>query len=509
MSSAPPFLPPAAWVTCPKCAAQVPCYDPAGSRYFGCWQCRTYFRAVPEAGEGHLISGFKKELPPGPSLPLGATGTLGGYQVRLTGYQVRGEKQHRTAEWREYQLRPVPTLAGDDPIDFPLQLAEFQGHWLLIRRATSFPATKGNHWFQGKEWTNPSTGDNFRLWHRYKPIIRDAQGEFDWNILDDEDLKMQEFICPPYLLSSEQAPSNKPIWYLSEYLEPAQVAAAFGLPVSQLPSRHNTGAAEPNPHQPASAWRLFGVAALLLLGLAAWLAITRPGSAITQTFTVPGAPAAPATDLTTPATNPNAAADSIVAAANRAAVALANSPTGDTMGLAAARASAALLTAPATPPAAAPAAAGYNQMLVSNTIELTHPAAVDITFSAPGLTNHWLEVTASLVNEQTGRGYEVTRSLEYYEGVEDGERWSEGDRSADAVISGLPAGRYHLNLYPSPEAGLGDTSLTLELEQHTGFASNVVLILLLMSILPLYQWARHGAFETSRWENSDFAPTSD
>jgi hypothetical protein len=93
--------------------------------------------------------------------------------------------------------------------------------------------------------------------------------------------------------------------------------------------------------------------------------------------------------------------------------------------------------------------------------------------------------------------------------VEDGESWREGDRSANAVISGLPAGRYHLNLYPSPEAGLGDTELVLELEQHTGFASNVVLILLLMSVLPLYQWARHSAFETSRWENSDFAPTSD
>jgi hypothetical protein len=148
-------------------------------------------------------------------------------------------------------------------------------------------------------------------------------------------------------------------------------------------------------------------------------------------------------------------------------------------------------------------------MLVSKTIALPNPAAIDITFSAPGLSNHWLEVTASLVNEQTGRGYEVTRSLEYYSGVEDGESWSEGSNSADAVISGLPAGRYHLNLYPSLEAGAGDTTLQLQLEQHSGFASNVLLILLLMSILPLYQWARHGAFETSRWENSDFAPTSD
>ena len=489
MSSPPTFAPPATWVTCPKCAAQVPCYDPAGSEYFGCFTCRTYFRADPTAtgSAASIVSSFKREMLPGPSLPLGATGTLGGYQCRVTGYQVRGEKQDRTAEWREYQLRPLKPIVGGDPIELPLQLAEYQGHWLLIRRAPSFPATKGSHSFQSKEWTSQSTGNTYRLWHRYQPIIREAQGEFDWNILDDEQLKIQEFTCPPYLLSSEQAPNSKPVWYLSEYLEPAQVAAAFGLPVGQLPSRQGTGAAEPNPHQPGSAWRLFGVAAFLLLLLTWWLATTRPSATTTEVFTVPAVPAA--TD---------AAATTLP-------------PTGDTLGMAAARA-AALPTTPATaattPAATAAPSPGYSQMLVSKPIELTHPAAVDITFAAPGLTNHWLEVTASLVNEQTGRGYEVTRALEYYEGVEDGESWSEGNRSASAVISGLPPGRYHLNLYPSPEAGTGDTALELQLEQHSGFASNFWLILLLMSVLPLYQWIRHGAFENSRWENSDFAPST-
>jgi hypothetical protein len=492
--SSPPFAPPANQVTCPKCQAQGPCYDPANSRYFGCFKCRTYFRAVPEAEAGHQASGFKRELPPGPSLPLGATATLGGYQVRLTGYQVRGEKNDRTAEWREYQLRPVQAIVGDDPIDFPLQLAEYQGHWLLIRRATSFPIKRNGKPYTDKEWTSPSTGNTYRLWHRYQPIIRDAQGEFDWNILEDEQLKIQEFTCPPYLLSSEQAPKSNSVWYLSEYLEPNQVAAAFGLSVSQLPSRHNTGAAEPNPHQTGTAWRLFGVAVLLLSIMTFWLATTRPSSAITEAFVVPAAPA----DADVAAAAARTRADSAAAALLAF--------TGDTVGLAAAKAAAALET-PATPPPA-PATSGYNQMLVSKTIELTHPAAVDITFTAPGLTNHWLEVTASLVNEQTGRGYEVTRSLEYYEGVEDGESWSEGSRSADAVISGLPPGRYHLNLYPSAEAGTGDTRLELELEQHSGFASNFILILLMMSVLPLYQWARYGAFENSRWENSDFAPTS-
>ena len=480
MSNAPLASPPA-WVTCPKCTAQVPCYDPTSSEYFGCFKCRTFFAAKPAlGGQARIVTGFKRELPPGPSLPLGATGTLGGYHCRITGYQVRGEKNDRTAEWREYQLRPVEPIAGDDPIDFPLQLAEYQGHWLLIRRARTFPATKGNHSFQSHEWTSQSTGKSYRLWHRYQPIIRDAQGEFDWNILDDEQLKIQELTSPPFLLSSEQFPKSSPTWYLSEYLEPVQVATAFGLNANTLPSREGTGAAQPNPHQQGSAWRLFGVAALLLLLFSWWLVVTRPSAATTETFTIPAAPAA---------TEASGAASPLLLA--------------DTVGQAAARA--------AAPPAgSAPAAPtpGYSQMLVSKSFEVTYPAALDLTFQVPGLTNHWLEITASLINEQTGRGYEVSRSLEYYEGVEDGESWSEGSRSASAVFSSLPPGRYHLNLYPSPEAGTSEMSLQLELEQHAGFASNMFLLLALMSVVPLWHWARRSAFESSRWENSDFAPTS-
>jgi hypothetical protein len=482
--SSTPFAPPPAWVTCPKCTAQVPCYDPASSVYFGCFHCRTYFAAKPTPGsEARVVTGFKRELPPGPSLPLGATGTLGGYHCRLTGYQVRGEKQDRTAEWREYQLRPAEPISGDDPIDFPLQLAEYQGHWLLIRRARTFPATKGNHSFQNKEWTSQSTGNTYRLWHRYQPVIRDAQGEFDWNILEDEHLKIQEFTCPPYLLSSEQAPKSTSIWYLAEYLEPVQVATAFGLHVNTLSSRESPGAAQPNPHAQAPAWRLFGVAALLLLLLTCWLTATRPSATTTETFTVPAVPA-PTEAVASPPPG----------------------PVGDTLGRAAA--STPVATPPAAPATTTPASAGYSQMLVSKSFELTHPSAVDINLTALDLSNHWMEVTASLVNEQTGRGYEVTRSLEYYEGVEDGEHWTEGDRSASAVLSGLPPGRYHLNLYPSPEAGTRDTMLLLQVEQHASFASNFWLILALMSVVPLWHWARHGAFETSRWENSDFAPTS-
>jgi len=470
------IAPPPARVTCPKCATQVPCYEPARSQYFGCPQCRTLFEAAPAAptGKARIIKGFRKALQMGHSLPLGITGVLGSYYCRITGYQVRTEQSDRTAEWREYQLRPAEPMVGGDPADAPLQLAEYQGHWLLIRRALRHPTVVGPQSIQDNKWTDSKTGNSYRMWHRYQPVIRDVQGEFDWNILEDERLKVQELVCPPHLLTGEKSPDRQPTWYQAEYLEPSQVAAAFGVDVNTLPSRQGTGAAQPNPHNLAPALRLFGVAALLLSLLAGWLAITRPSTTTTETFTIPAAPAA--------ASSLPAAADTLGRPAGAAAVPAATTP--------------------------APAGTGYSQMLVSKTIVLTHSSAVDITFTALDLTNHWVEITANLVNEQTGRGYEVTRSLEYYEGVEDGESWSEGNRSANVVISGLPPGRYHLNIYPSPEAGTSDTMLLVLLEQHSDFFSNFLIILVLMSAVPLWHWMRHSAFESGRWENSDFAPTS-
>lgn len=446
MSNTPAFAPPGTWVTCPKCAAQVPCYDAAGSEYFGCFKCRTYFRADPTAVSSlaAIVSGFKQELPPGPGLPLGATATLGGYHCRLTGYQVRSEKKDRSAEWREYQLRPAEAVAGDVPIDFPLQLAEYQGHWLLIKRAREFPTTENPRPKGAQEWTDKA-GRRYRLWHRYQPIIRDAQGEFDWNILDDEALNISEYTSPPYVLSSEQFSRRPATWYLAEYLEPWQVAAAFGVYTSSLPATQGIGAAQPGP---IPSWPH-----LLRVALAALVALV-----LTQTALVLWQPPRQLLE----------------------------------QGFTAAEAS----------------AAGTSQVLVSNSFEVTGPTALNIELRVPNLDNHWVEVTASLVNEQTGRGYEFTRSVEYYHGYEGGESWSEGSASAEAVLRQVPSGRYHFNLYPSLDTGVGTAGMSVQVTQNTPLWSNFFLALLALGIVPALLGWRHHAFERQRWENSDFNPYS-
>ena len=443
MSELAPISGAAAAVACPQCATVLPSHDPDHSRYFGCSKCRTFFRANPlaPASGAQRLDGFKKAIVPGPSLPLGMVAELGGYRCRLTGYQVRGEKDDRLAEWREYQLRPAEPLVGDDPADFPLQLAEYQGHWLLIRRAWQTPDRQGPRAVQDGSWED-ETGRNYRIWHRYKPLIRDAVGEFDWNVLEDESLLITEYTSPPYLLASEQAGNDKPAWYLAQHLEPEQVARAFAMPLSDLPEPQDVGAAQPNPtpHWPELA-RLTGLIAVLLTVAQLLFVALRPTVDGSEEFVI-----------------------------------------------------------------TEPAAGATSQMLVSKSFEIRDAGALVVTLEAPDLTNHWAEVTASLVNEQNGRGYEFTRSLEYYQGVEDGESWHEGDRSAKAVLSAVPAGRYHFNFYPTVDKGTGAAALILRLEENTSLWSNYWLVLAGLGLLPLWVWWRRRSFEQSRWASSDFNP---
>ena len=432
-----------AWVTCPKCATQMPCYDPSNSRFFGCFNCRTYFHVNSTAPNypARKLKNFRGASVPGPSLPLGAIVTLSGYRCCVTGYQLRSEKGDRTALWHEYQLRPTEPLPNDEPVDFPLQLAEYEGHWLIIRRALHYPDTRGPRTVQNNEWYDTTLDQTYRLWHRYMPVICDAKGEFDWDILQDEALFITEYTSSPYLLVSEQLNDIKPTWYLAEHLEPTQIATAFGVPIDKLPSRNGIGAAQPAPVPDWPRLRnLALLAALLLTALQLLLIfIHQPFRIDEQHLTV-----------------------------------------------------------------IEPAAGSSSQMLVSRSFSLPSSTAIAVELEAPFLTNHWVELTASLVNEQTGRGYEFTRSLEFYSGIEDGENWSEGNRTESILLSAIPAGRYHFNLYPAMDKGTGDVPLNLRIEANTPLWSNYWLMLLVLALVPLGIGLRRYFFEQSRWQNSNF-----
>ncbi len=112
-----------------------------------------------------------------------------------------------------------------------------------------------------------------------------------------------------------------------------------------------------------------------------------------------------------------------------------------------------------------------------------------------GLDNHWAEFSGVIHNLETNENYEFTTSAEYYYGVTDGESWREGSTSADALLNGIPAGTYEM-----VTSSLSDTTGTATISVYRGVPifSNVFIVLILLSILPIYLFVRSKNFEKRR-----------
>lgn len=121
------------------------------------------------------------------------------------------------------------------------------------------------------------------------------------------------------------------------------------------------------------------------------------------------------------------------------------------------------------------------------------------------LSNNWIELELSLVNENTNDTYQSRQVIEYYSGYEDGESWSEGGQIAESTFSAIPAGNYRLVIDPS--SGLfGNADVNLEIKRNVPAWGNFWIVFLCIIIFPIFALLYRWNFETKRWENSDYAP---
>lgn len=144
-----------------------------------------------------------------------------------------------------------------------------------------------------------------------------------------------------------------------------------------------------------------------------------------------------------------------------------------------------------------------NQTLSSPSFNLPKEGNVFIKSSSP-VQNTWVELGLSLVNEQTNEEYEIQQVIEYYYGYEGGEYWSEGKQYAETYIPKVPSGNYRLLI----DADAGTTSnLSLNIKRDVPTWSNFWVTALLLMIYPFFAMLRRWSFESSRWSESDFAPS--
>jgi ribosomal protein L37AE/L43A len=239
---------------CPSCGAPLG-VSAKDVTTIGCGSCGALLDPKDERA---VLARASLEHKVEPIIELGSRGKLRGEAVELAGFMRRV----MTADgvdyrWSEYLLR--------GPEGKLLWLIEYDGHWNLARVLSQSLRVGGTTVTYEKQ--------TFKHFQSYAARVDYVIGEFPWRVKLDETAKAADYIAPPLMLSREKT-DDEVSWTLAEYIEPAEVQAAFGLK-SALRRPVGVYANQPNPRIEAHKlicrrfWRLSAAALavhFLLLG---------------------------------------------------------------------------------------------------------------------------------------------------------------------------------------------------------------------------------------------------
>ncbi len=155
-------------------------------------------------------------------------------------------------------------------------------------------------------------------------------------------------------------------------------------------------------------------------------------------------------------------------------------------------------------PAASPATP---QVLFSKPFELKGGRNVKITASA-AVNNSGADLDVDLINEQSQEIESVNIPVSFYQGVEDGETWSEGSPANDATMSSLPAGKYTLRVEGSLDNIKQPLPISVKVEQNVIRGVNFLCALFVLAIVPILGLFRKISFESRKWKDSMFTTSS-
>jgi hypothetical protein len=127
---------------------------------------------------------------------------------------------------------------------------------------------------------------------------------------------------------------------------------------------------------------------------------------------------------------------------------------------------------------------------------------LELYLSSP-ISNDWFFSEFSLVNEEDGTEYDFTKEIEFYYG----QGWAEGSKSGEAILSQIPEGKYHLNIYPEFSSSiLANGYFDIELRRDVPISANFYYTCLLLLIYPVFYLFRKRYKESRRWQDSEYSP---
>jgi hypothetical protein len=286
---------------------------------------------------------------------------------------------------------------------------------------------------------------DYRVFQRYKAQIDYAVGEFHWNLIDKELPTISEFISPPHILIKE-AYADEILWFSGGYIKPAEIRDAFKVK-SRFPETYGVGSTQVSAMSLTLpiVKRVTFIFALVLFLIQILISINCKEEEV----------------LVQDCTFPDTTAIST------------------------------LVTEPF-----------WLKGSVLNSADL------EFNLSAP-VSNDWLEVNVTLVNDNTGEEYNFEQGVEYYFGYEGGENWSEGSQSDSKILSSIPDGRYHLNISPYRDTYMAPSlrvrGYRLQVKRDVPIWTNLFWVLALVGVVYFIQYLSVYFLESRRWANSEYS----
>ncbi len=290
-------------------------------------------------------------------------------------------------------------------------------------------------------------GTTFRHFQSSLTRVTYVEGEFPWQVKAGDQALAHDYVAPPRGLSVEESRSEDGVdiaFTEMEHLEGAAVWKAFKIPGP--PARPtDVGAFQPNRWKRGNAVTLISTAALFGLWLFASLTYSASRD-VEVVFQKSGIAFEPITE----------------------------------------------------------------ELVIGTPGEVT---TVDVQFSARPLSNAWAFAEVILVPKDGDEAIGVGIEVDEWHGVEGGESWSEGSTTNTVALGAVPTGAYTLQVTPQAGAGTSTTPppglvYDIRVRRDVVLVQYVLIPLMVILGVPLVLLVLSMVFESRRWKNSDYAPSS-
>jgi hypothetical protein len=213
---------------CPQCGSPVALLAGAHTRTVACSSCG----AILDCWSEELAILEKQErLLATPSIRLGKKGQFFGIQFQLVGFLRKSVTfEGEQFSWNEYLLF--------NPYRGFRWLTQEGRHWNFVETVPRVPerTDRKSITFDGK---------SFRYFQSATSQVEMVLGEFYWEVRTGDTVTSKDYICPPYLVSSEQN-ADELSYSLGQYFSEDDVFKAFGLKGTGV-SDSTVAPNQPNP----------------------------------------------------------------------------------------------------------------------------------------------------------------------------------------------------------------------------------------------------------------------